>query len=135
MNDKTKTYITLAAQAFLGLILGVMGGLNYFLGFMETPKPTPEAGAFLGAMAAAGYFFPFVKVVEIVGGLMLLTNRFVPLALVMLAPIIVNIFALHLFLQPAQLPMSGAMMAALVFVSVMYRKHFKTMFAFKAAVS
>lgn len=135
MNSKIKTYGTLATQVGLGVMLGVMGGLNYFLKFMETPQPTPEAGAFLGAMAAAGYFFPFVKIVELIGGAMLLTNRFVPLALVMLAPIILNIFALHLFLQPEQLPLSGLMTAMLVFLSVMYRDNFKTMFAFKSKLS
>ncbi len=135
MNNKMKTYVTLATQVGLGVLLGVMGGLNYFFKFMATPQPTPEAGAFLGAMAAAGYFFPFVKIVELIGGAMLLTNRFVPLALVMLAPIILNIFALHLFLQPAQLPLSGLMTAMLVFLAVMYRDNFKTMFAFKSQVS
>ena len=59
------------------------------------------AGAFLGALAGAGYFFPVLSGVKVLAGLALLSNRFVPLALVVVAPIVVQAFLFHVFLDPA----------------------------------
>lgn len=94
--DKVK----LGARIVLGLIFFVFG-LNGFLGFITPPPMAEAAGAFAGAMGATGYFFPFVKITEIVVGAMLLSNKFVSLALVILAPVSINILFLHLFLDPA----------------------------------
>src|SRR5262245_36337906 len=90
-----------AARVVLGLIFFVFG-LNYFLSFLPAQPPMPErALAFLGGLASSGYLFPIVKTVEVTAGLALLTNRFVPLALTLLAPIIVNIAAFHFVLAPS----------------------------------
>lgn len=87
------------ARVFLGLVFTVFG-LNGFLGFLPQP-PLPEAaGAFIGALAQTGYLFPLIKGVEVATGLMLLSNRFVPLALTLLAPITVNILLFHAVLAP-----------------------------------
>jgi hypothetical protein len=76
-------------------------GLNGFLGFLPAqPAPTAEGGAFLGALAATGYMFPLIKGTEVIAGLLLLGNRYVPLALTLLAPVIVNIVAFHGLLSP-----------------------------------
>ena len=87
------------ARILLGLIFAVFG-LNGFLNFLPQPELNPAAGAFMGALAGAGYMFPLIKGTEVVAGVLLLANRAVPLALVLLAPIIVNIAAFHLVLQP-----------------------------------
>jgi hypothetical protein len=79
------------------------GGLNGFLQFIEHPPMSDEANAFMGALAATGYFFPVLKIFEILSGAMLLSGRFVPLALVFLAPIILQIFLFHAFLDTAGL--------------------------------
>jgi hypothetical protein len=90
-----------AARVGLGLVFLVFG-LNYFLGFLPAqPEPPEAAGAFLGALAASGYVFPIIKSVEVAAGIALLANRFVPLALTLLAPIIVNIAAFHFVLAPS----------------------------------
>ncbi|MEL6544004.1 MAG: DoxX family protein [Myxococcota bacterium] len=89
----------LGARLILGLIFFVFG-LNGFLGFIEIP-PLPEAaGAFLGALSATGYLFPLVKGLEVLAGLALLAGVFVPLSLLVLAPIVVNIVAFHAVLAP-----------------------------------
>ena len=75
-------------------------GLNGFLGFLPQPPVSPEGGAFLGALAATGYMFPLIKGTEVLAGALLLANRFVPLALVLLAPVVVNILAFHAWLSP-----------------------------------
>jgi putative oxidoreductase len=94
--------ITTLSRLFLGLAF-VVFGLNGFLQFIPMP-PLPEAaGAYMGAMAATGYFFPLLKITEIVAGLLLLFNRFTALALVVLAPIVVQILFFHAFLTPGAL--------------------------------
>ncbi len=94
--------IALASRFVLGLIL-VVFGLNGFFNFITPPPPTPEGGAFLGALFSAGYVFPIVKIVEIVVGIMLLAKKYVALGLLLLAPITVNIVAYHAVLDPAGL--------------------------------
>ena len=80
-------------------------GLNGFLNFLP-PAPEPErANAFLGALAATGYMFPLIKGTEVLAGALLLSGRLVPLALVLLAPVLVNILAFHAVLAPAGLVM------------------------------
>jgi len=102
------------ARVLLGLLFFVFG-LNGFLHLMPQPPEPPAALAFLGGLAGAGYFFPLLKATETIAGALLLLNRFVPLALVVLAPVIVNIVAFHAFLAPAGLPVAlGALALELV---------------------
>lgn len=90
-----------AARVTLGLVFFVFG-LNYFLEFLPPPPPPPEQGlAFVGGLMAGGYVFPLIKTIEVVAGAALLANRFVPLALTVLAPIVVNIAAFHFLLAPS----------------------------------
>lgn len=93
---KAKTAVRLA----LGAIFTVFG-LNGFLHFIPAPAPAGLAAVFVGGLGASGYFFPLLKGTEVIVGLLLLSNRFVPLALTVLAPIVVNIVAFHAFLAPS----------------------------------
>ncbi len=93
------------ARVLLGLVFFVFG-LNGFLGFIPQPPMPDKAGAFMGALAATGYMFPLIKSVEVVGGALLLSNRFVPLALAVLAPNVVNIVLFHAVLAPGGLPVA-----------------------------
>jgi hypothetical protein len=88
------------ARLMLGTIFFVFG-LNGFLQFLPQPPMPEAAGAFLGGLAGSGYFFPLLKGTEVLAGLALLSNRWVPLALTVLAPITVNILLFHLVLAPA----------------------------------
>src|SRR5207244_11694286 len=102
--------VTLIARILLGLIF-VVFGLNGFLNFLSMgPMPTGLAGQFVGALVLSHYFW-VVAALQIAGGALLLANRFVPLALVLLGPVIVNIICYHVFLNP-----SGVVLAALVTV-------------------
>jgi putative oxidoreductase len=98
--DKKK--IATGKRLVLGLIFTVFG-LNGFFHFLSMPPMPEAAGTFLGGLAGAGYFFPFLKVTETICGLLLLSGMYVPLALLVLAPIVINIVLFHAFLAPGGL--------------------------------
>jgi uncharacterized membrane protein YphA (DoxX/SURF4 family) len=129
-----KTKLVLAARILLGLIFFVFG-LNFFLHFIPTPPMAGPAGAFAGAMFATGYLFILVKVVEVACGLLLLAGQFVPLALALLAPIVVNIVCFHAFLAPSGIALPLVVLALEVFLAWSYRDVYRPMLAARAAVS
>ena len=93
-------YLSVGSRVLLGLIFFVFG-LNGFFNFLPQP-PLPEAGLkFIMALVETGYMMKLVKTIEVIAGLLLLANIFVPLSLLLLAPIVVNIFLFHAILAPA----------------------------------
>jgi uncharacterized membrane protein YphA (DoxX/SURF4 family) len=98
-----KTKATQGARMLLGLIFFVFG-LNGFFHFIPQPSMSGPPGNVLGALVATGYFFPLLKLTEVAAGALLLSGLLVPLALTVLAPVIVNIVAFHSFLAPSGLP-------------------------------
>ena len=115
-----------AARLFLGLAFTVFG-LNFFLHFLPVPPAPPRAAAFAGALFGSGYLFPLLKSLEVAAGLLLLGGLFVPLALTVLAPILVNIIGFHLFLEPSGLPIPLALLAAELYLAWTYRAAFAPM--------
>ena len=130
MNTIRKVIPT-GARLFLGLVFTIFG-LNFFLHFMPTPPAPPRGAAFAGALFASGYLFPLLNAAELVAGLLLLGNRFVPLALSVLAPIVVNIVAFHLFLAPSELGLALAVLAAEVTLAWSRRAAFAPMLRARA---
>lgn len=121
------------ARVLLGLTFFVFG-LNGFLHFIPQPAPPPAAGAFAGAMMATGYFFPLLKATEVLAGALLLGNRYVPLALAVLAPVIINIVAFHLFLEPPTTLVLPLLLLGLeLYLARSYREAFKSMLQAKTA--
>ena len=90
----------LISRILLGLIL-VIFGLNKFLQFMPMPPMPEAAGEFMGALVKSGYILVIVAIVEIATGVLLLLNKYVPLALVIVFPVLLNAFLFHLFLDIA----------------------------------
>lgn len=99
-NNSVKSVST-AARFLLGIIF-VFFGLNFFFHFL--PTPPPEAGSpaalFSGGLAASGYFFGFLKALEVIIGILLLANVFTPLVVLILPAISINILLFHIFLAP-----------------------------------
>jgi putative oxidoreductase len=106
----------LIARILLGLMF-VVFGLNGFLNFIHGPMPTGTAGQFMGAIASTHYFH-VVAIVQLLGGLLLLSGQFIPLALVLLGPVIFNILVFHATMQPAGLP--PGLVAFLLWLVVFY---------------
>jgi putative oxidoreductase len=122
---------TMIARIFLGLIFFVFG-MNGFLNFLPATTLNESAGVFIGGLVGSGYFFQFLKLCEVVAGVALITGFFVPLALTLLAPISINIFLFHLFLDTSGLPVSLAIISLLAFLAFTYKDYFKQLFTLKA---
>lgn len=119
--------LILIARLLLGLVF-VVFGLNGFLNFINTgPMPTGLAGQFMGALALSHYYW-VVAGLQVIGGVLLLVNRFVPLALVLLGPVIVNILCYHVFLNQAGTP--PAIVVTVLWFIVFYgqRQYFSGIF-------
>jgi putative oxidoreductase len=106
------------ARYFAGVVFLVFG-LNGFLHFIPMPPPTGVAGQFMGALFVSHYL-TVIFAIQVIGGVLLLVNRFVPLALAILAPVIVNILCFHALMAPSGLPLAlfVALLWALIFVGV-----------------
>src|SRR2546430_15562927 len=119
--------VTLIARILLGLIF-VVFGLNGFLNFLSMgPMPSGLAGQFIGALVLSHYFW-VVAALQVAGGALLLVNRYVPLALVLLGPVIVNIILYHVFLNASGAPLAivAVVLWGIVFYS--YRQYFSSIF-------
>ena len=95
---------SLFAQYLAGVIFLVFG-LNGFLNFIPLPPPGGIAGQFMGALYASHYLW-VIFAFQVIAAVLLLINRYVPLAVAMLAPVIVNILTFHASMAPSGLPLA-----------------------------
>jgi len=115
------------ARYLLGLIFLVFG-LNGFLNFLPMPGPTGVAAQFFGAIFVS-HFYIAIFLLQIVPALLLLANRYVPLALTILGPIIFNIVCFHAFMAPAGLPLAAVVTALWLLVVYSVRSAFSGILA------
>jgi uncharacterized membrane protein YphA (DoxX/SURF4 family) len=114
------------ARYLLGLTFFVFG-LNGFLHFLPQPPMSGPPANFAGAMLATGYLFPLLKGTEVIAGVLLLSNRYVPLALAVLAPVLINIVAFHAFLAPGGLALPIVLLVAELYLARSYKDAFAPM--------
>ena len=126
-------YVTIVARTLMGLLF-IMTGLNGFLNFLPKPStPLPEgATAFFGALMNTHYMFPLIMGTQLLVGLLLVSNSFVPLALALIAPIIVGIITFHIFLSPTGVGMAIFVLIAELYLAWAYRNAFRPMLVFHA---
>lgn len=124
-------YLPLVARLLLGAIFFSFG-VNGFLQLFPLPPAPEPAASFLGALGASGYMFPLIKSIEVVAGLMLLLGRYVPLALVLLAPVIVNIVLFHVFLAPGGLALAAVVLLSELYLAWSYRDLYRPIFTARA---
>ena len=119
-------YATAVVRVLLGLMF-LLFGLNGFLNFIPTPKDMPqEIITVAGALMTAGYM-QVVSATEVLVAVMLLTNRFVPLALALLAPVIVGILTFHIAVQPATIGPGIVVLVMELYLAWSYRGAFRPM--------
>ena len=123
---------SIVARYLLGLMFTVFG-LNGFLNFIHQPPPTnPLALQFFGAIVAS-HFAAFFFALQVLGGLLLLSGFFVPLALTVLAAELYNILAFHLTMAPASIAPALVASVLWVLVFLQYRESFNSIFSAKPA--
>ncbi|MBI5380706.1 MAG: DoxX family protein [Opitutae bacterium] len=126
----TARYLPMIARLLAGLAYTTFG-LNAFLNFIPQPKTELPAAAtaFVGALVQSGYMMPLIGGTQLLAGVLLLTNRFVPLALALLAPFLVNSLAFHLCLERSGLGMAAVFVALELYLAWVYRAAFRPMLA------
>ena len=109
---------SIIARYLAGVIFLVMG-LNGFLNFIQFPPPAGIAAQFMGALYVSHYLW-VIFAFQVIAGVLLLVNRFVPLAVAILAPVLVNILTFHMLMAPSGLPMAlvVAVLWVLIFIEV-----------------
>lgn len=115
-------------KILLGVMLIVFGA-NSLFHFLPMELPTGPAGDFINSLGATGYIFPVLGVLEIIIGAMLLLRKWVPFALILLAPISINILLFHMFLD---IPGIGIAIAIVVCNVILIYKNwsaYKTLFS------
>jgi putative oxidoreductase len=123
---------SIIARYLLGLIFTVFS-LNGFLNFIHQPPPAnPLAMQFLVSVSAS-HFAAFFFAIQLLGGLLLLSGFFVPLALTLLAGELYNILAFHLTLAPASIAPALVASVLWILVFLQYRESFKGIFTAKPA--
>jgi uncharacterized membrane protein YphA (DoxX/SURF4 family) len=124
-----KTTATIA-RILLGLIFFVFG-LNGFLHFIPMKPPAGTAGQFMGILFVSHYYVT-VFLLQAVAGLLLLVNRFVPIALVLLGPLLVNIVLFHAHMAPEGLPVAAVALVLWIIVFASVRRAFSGVFVARA---
>lgn len=126
-----KAYIPVVARVLLGFVFFASGIAGLF-NLVPMPDNLPaDLVTFNQGLMASHYFMPFLKITEIICGLMLLSGFFVPLALVILAPVVLNITLVHAFLEPNGLPLAivlGLLTAYLSFCAKPYTAKIRALF-------
>lgn len=117
-------------RVLMGLMF-VFSAIVVLFKLMPTPELTGNMKTFNEGLAASGYFMPFLKSVELIAGIALVLGFFVPLATVVIFPITINIFLVHLFLAPEGLPVAIFMLGGNLFLAYYYRKNYTSMLVVK----
>lgn len=118
---------------FLGSgISGMLMALGVVSMPVQNPPPSEGATAFMTGLMKSGYLFQLLKATEIVVGALLLAGRFVPLALIVIAPVVVNIFCVHAFLMPSGLPIALLVVALEAYLGWAYRGSYRALFVARA---
>jgi putative oxidoreductase len=108
-----------AIARYLAGVIFLVFGLNGFLNFIPMPPPAGIAGQFMGVLYASHYLW-VIFAFQVIAAVLLLVKRYVPLAVAMLAPVIVNILSFHALMAPSGLPLAlvVALLWAVIFVDV-----------------
>jgi putative oxidoreductase len=123
---------TIIVRVLLGLLY-VMSSIVVLFNLVKAPEPTGAVKTFMDGMMATKYLLPFIKITELVCGLLLLSGRFVPLATVMIFPVTLNIFFFHIFVAPEGVVTGVIVLAMNLFLAYACRKNYQTLLAAKIA--
>ena len=118
---------TTIVRVLLGLLF-LFASITYWFELITPPPMTGDIKTFNDGLDAARYLMPVVKTVELLCGILFVTGRFVPLATVLIAPIIVNIVCVHAFMAPEGLPFALFAAVATAFLAYQHRERYNPLF-------
>lgn len=121
-------------RILLGLLF-VVGAIAYFAGLVPQPELSGDLKVFNEGLAASDYLVPLIKAVELVCGLAFIFGRFVPLAVILIFPVVVNILLVHIFIAPEGLPIALFVFFSSLFLAYSYRKHYAPLFSANSEIS
>ena len=113
----------IVVRTLMGLLF-LFASVSYFLNLVPKPDLSGTVKTFNEGLESVGYFMPLLKTVELLCGLAFVVGRFVPLATILIAPIIVNIFCFHAFVDRTGLPVAIFLVLANGFVAYYHRKSY-----------
>lgn len=116
--------VKMVIRILLGLGM-IVFGLNKFLEFMPMPEVSPEMGSWMGAIMATGFVMKLVAVIEIATGVLILINKYVPLALIILLPVMVIAFLSHLLLDPSGVAGSAMFLLFIILLMIWNKISYK----------
>ena len=118
---KIAMIIVRTLMGLLFLFASISFFLMYYLKLFPMPEMQGTVKTFNEGLGSVGYFFPLLKITELLCGIAFVTGRFVPLATIVIAPVIVNIFMFHAFIDWTGLPVAIFLVLANAFVAYYYR--------------
>lgn len=122
--------ITIIVRILLGALF-IFGSVSYFFNLFPEPELIGDMKIFNDGLNASVYLMPFVKAIELVCGVAFILGRFVPLATVVIFPIVVNIVGVHVFLAPEGLPVAIFVLLANLFLAYVNNDHYKSLMTVK----
>lgn len=120
----------IVVRTLIGLLF-LMASATYFLNLVPEPELTGEMKTFSEGLTASGYLMPLVKTIELLCGIAFVSGRFVTLAIVLIAPVVLNILLINIFLAPEGLPIAIPLFAGILFLAYACRENYQTLFAVK----
>lgn len=123
----------IVVRVLVGLLF-VLASVSVLLDLVPKPELTGAVKTFNKGLEAAPYFIWVLKITELLCGIAFVVGRFVPLAIVVIAPIIVQIFLFHLFLDLSGLPVAVFLLLSNLFLAFAYRRSFASLFVARPAL-
>ncbi len=121
-------------RTLIGLLF-IFASVAYLFDLVPVPEMVGPIKTFNEGLAASGYFMMLLKITELVCGIALVTGFFTPLVLVVLAPIVINIFFVNIFLDKTGLPVAIPLVLAEIFLAYAYRKSYTSLFVPRAQIN
>jgi len=117
-------------RVLMGLLF-LFASVSFLLKLFPKPELQGDVKLFNEGIDASRYLMPTVKVIELLCAIAFIIGRFVPLATLVIFPIVVNIFLFHAFLSPEGLPVASFVLLGNLFLAYYYRKNYESIFAVK----
>ena len=111
-------------RVLMGLLF-LFASIVYFLNLFPQPELAGNSKTFMEGVNATRYLMPLIKITELLCGIAFVSGYFVPLATIVIAPIVVNIFLFHVFIDTSGLPVAIFLVLANIFLAYAYRDKFK----------